>query len=269
MKLPVFDIKGKSIEAWNIDEKSLGVVNNTLLSQAIRVYESNSHQNTSRVKTRGEVVGSTRKIYRQKGTGNARHGARYAPIFVGGGIAHGPKGVRPGNLVLPKKMRAKALGSSLLLKLTSSAVSGLETPDKFDGKSSSAAALLNTAAGHPDKKVLVVTEEKSDALFRGMKNLQQVLLKRASIVNAYDLVYFDHVLITKSGLDALIARATMKKTESADKKVKQASESVIPSAKVTAKPAKKDLKTVKKDETTKKAKAAAPKTAKKTSGGTK
>ncbi len=231
MKLPVFDIKGKSLESWNVDDKSLGKVNESLLAQAIRVYESNSHQKTSKVKTRGEVVGSTRKIYRQKGTGNARHGARYAPIFVGGGIAHGPTGVRPLNLVLPKKMRARALGSSLLLKLNASLVSGLEGISKFDGKVSSAAQLLSAAAGHPQKKVLVVTAVKEDLLFRGLKNLQGVTLKRAGIVNAYDLLYFDHVVTTKDALDALLARATMKKLAPAPVKKSPAKKVVKKAAK--------------------------------------
>lgn len=213
MKLPVFDIKGKALESWTFDEKALGAVNEKLLAQALRIYESNSHQKTSKVKTRGEVVGSTRKIYRQKGTGNARHGARYAPIFVGGGVAHGPTGVRPDNLVLPKKMRARALASSLLLKLQSSLVSGIDSITKVDGKTSVLAGLLRTIAGHPNKRVLVVTEEKADSLYRGLKNIQAVEMKRASLVNAYDLVYFDHLVVTKDALDSLVSRATMKKSE--------------------------------------------------------
>ncbi|MBI1872200.1 50S ribosomal protein L4, partial [Candidatus Collierbacteria bacterium] len=70
-------------------------VNEALLSQVIHVYRANTHQNTSKVKTRGEVNRTTKKVYRQKGTGNARHGARSAPIYVGGGVAHGPSGVSP------------------------------------------------------------------------------------------------------------------------------------------------------------------------------
>lgn len=211
MKLPVFDLKGAKLEAWNFDEKSLGSVNEVLLAQALRVYESNSHQKTSKVKTRGEVNGTTKKIYRQKGTGNARHGARYAPIFVGGGIAFGPTGVRPNNLILPKKMRARALATSLLLKLQSSLVSGLDSVTKVEGKTSKLAELLNTIAGHPKNRVLVVTEDKADSLYRGLKNIQAVTMKRAALVNAYDLVYFDHLVVTKDALDSLVSRAMMKK----------------------------------------------------------
>jgi large subunit ribosomal protein L4 len=90
-------------------------VNLDLLAQAVRVYQDRSHPGLSKVKTRGEVRASTAKIWRQKGTGKARHGSISAPIFVGGGIAHGPKGIKR-ELVLSKKMARKALLSALSLK---------------------------------------------------------------------------------------------------------------------------------------------------------
>src|SRR5207248_616028 len=82
-------------------------VNKKLLAQAVRVYLANKRQGNASTKTRGEVEGSTRKIYRQKGTGNARHGSIRAPIFVKGGIVHGPR-PRDFSLGLSKKMRRKA-----------------------------------------------------------------------------------------------------------------------------------------------------------------
>src|SRR4030043_754050 len=93
-------------------------VNLSLLSQAIRVYGDRKHPGLNRAKTRSEVRGSTRKIYRQKGTGFARHGAKSAPIFVGGGIAHGPKGIKR-ILTLPSKMKKQALGLAFSSKLES------------------------------------------------------------------------------------------------------------------------------------------------------
>jgi large subunit ribosomal protein L4 len=92
-----------------------GKENVVLLAQAIRVYENRSHKGLSKTKTRGEISASTRKIYRQKGTGRARHGAVSAPIFVGGGKAHGPDG-RKRKLMLPKKMAKRALSTAFLLK---------------------------------------------------------------------------------------------------------------------------------------------------------
>lgn len=209
MNINVFDLTGKKLKAWDIDEKVLGMDSPALLAQALRVYESNDHQKTHKVKTRGEVVGSTKKIYRQKGTGNARHGAKYAPIFVGGGIAHGPTGVRPDNMVLPKRMRRKALSVALRAKLTDSELSGFTGYESADGKTTTAAKFLAAVANHPKTSVLIVTEVKADELYRMVENLQGVTMKRASLVNAYDLISHDHVVITKKALDSIIERTAL------------------------------------------------------------
>lgn len=211
MKLPVYDSTGKKLDNWTIRE-SLGEINQILLAQAIRIYQSNSHQGGSKVKTRGEVVGSTRKIYRQKGTGNARHGARYAPIFVGGGIAHGPKGLRAANLVLPKQMRKAALRSALAVKLGESSMAGLSGASKLTGKTATVTSLLNTIAGHPKHKTLVVTNNRLDGFYRAAHNLQGVSFKRAGLVSAYDLVAADFIVITKPALTTLVARAITAKS---------------------------------------------------------
>lgn len=207
MQIPVYDMTGKKIESgWTLDAKLFGAENVALLAQATRVYEGNAHQKTHKVKTRGEVDGSTRKIYRQKGTGNARHGARYAPIFVGGGIAHGPSGVRPENLVLPRGMRRRAFAVALAEKLEGKAVSGVTGVGHADGKTSSAARLLSAVANHPKAKVLVITAGRADLLYRSVVNLQGATMKRASLVNAYDVVSADHVVATKKALDEIVAR---------------------------------------------------------------
>ncbi len=207
MNIPVYDLKGKSIEAWKIEDGVFGKGNTALLSQAVRIYTSNSHQKTSRVKTRGEVQGSTRKIYRQKGTGNARHGAKYAPIFVGGGIAHGPKGVQPENMILPKTMRRRALAAAMAAKLQDSAISGLSGVKTFAGKTATIVKLLATIATHPKNSVLIVTAGKASPLYLSIGNLQGVSMKRASLVNAYDLVACDHLILTKKALSTITERS--------------------------------------------------------------
>jgi large subunit ribosomal protein L4 len=207
MNIKVFDINGKELKPWTIEESSFGKANTAILSQALRVYTSNSHQKTSKVKTRGEVQGSTRKIYRQKGTGNARHGAKYAPIFVGGGIAHGPKGVRPENMILPKNMRRRALAAAMQVKLSAGSISGLSGVKDFAGKTSSAVKLLSIAATHPKNSVLVVTDGKASPLYLSISNLQGVTMKRAALVNAYDLIAANHLIVTKKALSTITTRA--------------------------------------------------------------
>jgi len=209
MKINVFNFSGDALKPWDFSEKVLGNLNPKLLAQALRIYSSNSHQKTHKVKSRGEVDGSTRKIYRQKGTGNARHGAKYAPIFVGGGIAHGPTGDRPENLILPKKMKRKALASALLLKMNQSELHGFAGTNLVSGKTSAASKFLTTVAHHPQSSVLLVTQAASPKLLQMVGNLQGVTLKRANLVNAYDLISHDKVVLTKKALDSIVARSSL------------------------------------------------------------
>lgn len=203
----VYTPDGKTAEPWKVEEKSFGTASPAILAQALRIYTSNSHQKTHKVLTRGEVDGSTRKIYRQKGTGNARHGAKYAPIFVGGGIAHGPTGVRPENMVLPKAMRRRALAAAMEQKLREAAVSGLTNLKGMTTKTSTVARLLAAATKHPANSVLVVTDGRATTLYQSVSNLQGVTMKRAALVNAFDLVASDHLLLTKKALATITARA--------------------------------------------------------------
>ena len=94
LKADLYNFDGKKKEAFGLPKVYEVKPNLKLLTQAVHVYEDRSHKGLARAKTRSEVAISTRKIYRQKGTGGARHGARSAPIFVGGGAAHGPKGIK-------------------------------------------------------------------------------------------------------------------------------------------------------------------------------
>jgi len=117
LKVEVIDTVGKVVETMELPKELFGAkINSVLMAQAVRVYLANQRLGTASTKTRGEVDGSTRKIYRQKGTGRARHGGIRAPIFVKGGIAHGPK-PRDYSLLLSKNMRIAALRSALSAKV--------------------------------------------------------------------------------------------------------------------------------------------------------
>ncbi len=108
--IPVYSLSGRSLaRKIELNPEVFGIKpNEKLVAQAVRVYLARQRSAFPKTKTRGEVQGSRRKIWAQKGTGRARHGDRYAPIFVGGGIAHGPRGNRDWNLRLPKKMKKLA-----------------------------------------------------------------------------------------------------------------------------------------------------------------
>lgn len=211
--------------------------NNKLLAQAIRVYMSNKRQGSSKVKTRSEVVGSRRKIWKQKGTGNARHGAKSAPIFVGGGVAHGPTGLENWSRKLPKSMKKKALVSALSLQSDNIFVAS--TLGELNGKTKSAATLL-ADTNLSGKKVLVVTNGDNMLVRRSFNNIQKVEVIDDALVNALDIASADAIIISQESVKALESRLV----EAEEKKEK-----------VEAKPAAKT--------TTAKAKKAAP--AKKTS----
>src|SRR3954451_14979326 len=117
IEVPIYNQSGQEVEKFQVDEAKLGgEVRTNLLKQALVMYHANKRQGTSRTLARGEVEGSTRKIYRQKGTGNARQGSIRQPVRVGGGHA---KNKRPKDWrqALPKKARRLARDSALLARL--------------------------------------------------------------------------------------------------------------------------------------------------------
>ncbi len=111
--VPVYSLSGRlSTKKVALNPEVFGInPNEKLIAQAVRVYLARRRNAFPKTKTRGEIKGSRRKIWAQKGTGRARHGDRYAPIFVGGGIAHGPHGKQNFNLRLSKKMKRLAIWS--------------------------------------------------------------------------------------------------------------------------------------------------------------
>ena len=126
LKVTVVGIDGASKGSMTLPEAVFGAKpNKALIAQAVRVYLANQRQGNAATKTRGEVIGTTKKIYRQKGTGRARHGAAKAPIFVGGGVAHGPH-PHDFSMEFPKKMKQKALISALSEKTQAGSIKVVE-----------------------------------------------------------------------------------------------------------------------------------------------
>lgn len=191
------------------------VVNKDLLAQAIRVYLSNKRQGTSRVKTRSEVTGSRRKIWKQKGTGNARHGAKSAPIFVGGGVAHGPKGVENWDRDLSKKMKKKALITALSAQAENIVVA--DNFSEINGKTKNAAKFLNTI-NVTGKKVLLILDADSKDVMIAFNNIPKVEVMQDALVNALDIAAADSIVMTKTALKNIEARLEVKPKKEASKK---------------------------------------------------
>ena len=172
------------------------------MAQAVRVYEDRRHLGLAKAKTRAEIDRTKKKWYKQKGTGGARHGARSAPIFVGGGVAHGPKGVKR-TLVIPVKMKRKALAVALSLKAKEAAVVLVDGLDTLK-KAKDAQNLLNKIVKNEvkDKKVRKFTFVVSDEAWgvaKVLANIKNTLVVPFNSLNAYR-VFFGGLLIFDKGI---------------------------------------------------------------------
>jgi len=170
-------------------------VNKPLIAQYVRVYLSNQRRGTASAKTRGEVSGGGRKPWRQKGTGRARHGSIRSPIWVGGGVAHGPK-PRNWGLKMPSKMRRKALLSALSLAEDEKRIHLLNTPafDKISTKK------MNQFLESKDIKgsTLMVLDnfksKQSKNIFLSVRNLKGVILRKVQDINPYEVLRAKHIV---------------------------------------------------------------------------
>lgn len=202
--MDMYDIQGKVIGKTDLPKEIFNTpVNNNLMAQAIRVYLTNQRQGTSSTKTRGEVQGSTRKIYRQKGTGRARHGSIRAPLFVHGGVAFGPK-PRDFSLKFPKKMRQKALFSALTVKAQTGEVKIVKGLEDIQQKTKVMASILEKL-GYIEKgrKVLIIIPKHLENVYKASRNIQGVQITPASQINTYEVLNTKALMITESSIDAL------------------------------------------------------------------
>jgi len=201
MSVPVYSLLGKATGSMILPKEIFGVtVNKALLAQAMRVYTNNQKTHPGSTKTRGEVKGSTAKIYRQKGTGRARHGGIRAPIFVGGGIVFGPK-PRKVTLDLPKKMKKAALVSALSSKMADKNISGVSGLEKMTGKTKEAFGMMSKI--NSGKSTLIIIGENQDIVVRAVRNLPKVMVLPASQINAYEVLKHHSLLITKEAISKL------------------------------------------------------------------
>ncbi len=199
LNLSVFGLDGAKKGTVALPKEVFGAkINEPLMAQAVRVYLVNQRQGTQSTKTRGEVRGSTRKIYRQKGTGRARHGAITAPIFVGGGIAFGP---RPRNfeLKLSKNMKKKALFSALTTKAKADRVYVVDFAD-LSGKTKQVYSLFKTLKMLKKTnldKVLLITEKDGA---RASRNIAGLKTEPVNVINTYGILNSNYVVFEKNAL---------------------------------------------------------------------
>lgn len=202
--VPVYGLTGKKKGTTTLPKEIFGAkVNPVLMAQAIRVYLVNQRQGTASTKTRGEVNKTTAKWYRQKGTGRARHGAKSAPIFVGGGIAFGPR-PRHFELKISKQMRRKALFSALSEKLANNQVFVVDV-DAASGKTKEIFNMFKTLnlLGKVKSKMLFVRGEEGEAA-RAARNIDGLNIEPAQNLNAYEVLNSNSLVFAKDAIAKLI-----------------------------------------------------------------
>jgi len=200
--LVIYNIEGKEEKTVQLPKEIFSVsANPKLLAQAVRVFLVNQRQGNVSVKTRGEVIGSTRKIYRQKGTGKARHGAIKAPIFVGGGVAHGPK-QKNYNLKFNKKEKKLALFAALSIKLKEKKVFGLD--DKaltIKPKTKIFVNFLEHLKLLDKNNLIVLPKMEKNNLILAMRNIPGVSFVDVRSLNPYLVLKSNNLVFVEKALE--------------------------------------------------------------------
>lgn len=206
MNLAVYDITGNKVGSYEIDPAELApAVNKQLLHDAVVMYQANQRQGTFRTKNRGEVAGSTKKLYKQKGTGNARAGARRSGTRRGGGHIFA-KRPRDFGWRMPKKALRAATRMALAARLADDEVklvSGLE----LGSPKTAVVARLLKSLGVAEQTVLVAPAKHDDMLWKSARNIDGVSVAPVADLNAWSLLQPRAVVMTTAAIDAFRASA--------------------------------------------------------------
>lgn len=202
MKTKVYNMSGQEVGQVELPATVFEAnINRDLMHQALVRQMANARRGTHKAKGRSEVSYSTAKIYRQKGTGNARHGSRRAPIFVGGGVAHGPL-PRKYTKRMPRRMRRAALRSALSVKAANGDIIILDEVTMSAPKTRDMVAFVNNVAlGHT---ALLLLSEADVNLEKSARNLVDVKTLPAGYLNVRDLLGYEKILMPLASLDMVM-----------------------------------------------------------------
>ncbi|MCD4825392.1 MAG: 50S ribosomal protein L4 [Phycisphaerae bacterium] len=201
LEVPVYNCDGKKIDTMKIDEKIFGDrVNVDLVKQAVVAYHANLRQGSAKTKTRAEIKGTTQKMYRQKGTGNARHGNKKAPILRGGGHTFA-KQPRNFGKKLPQKMRKAALASAILAKLVGQdlyVLDGLKVDEPKTARMSEVMKNLEI-----NRSCLLTLAERDSNIYLSSRNLSDLTVRITEELNAYEVVTRQKMVVTSEAMKQL------------------------------------------------------------------
>ena len=205
MKLNLLNLEGAKSETIDISDKIMNLkFNHKLVKYVIDWQLNHQKPRTAKTKQRNEIRGSTKKIYAQKGTGQARHASKKAPLFVGGGQAHGPKGAVYKIKKINKKVRKLALAQTLAKKNADKQLHILSDVTKEVKKTKDFNKFLNN---NKLSNVLIVSDKNSEKNFvRSARNIKNIKVIRDEGTNIYDLLKFTNVIITSTSMKKIETR---------------------------------------------------------------
>jgi large subunit ribosomal protein L4 len=211
-KAETYTAKGVKVEGMALPKEFSEKENDFLVAQAVRVYEENGHIGMRNTKTRAEINKTKKKWYKQKGTGGARHGAKSAPIFVGGGVAHGPRALRR-YVSISDRLAKKALLVTFSMKAKAGEIVLVTGLSKI-AKTKEAATLFNKIAGK--KKGTLVVSDGNVAVTKFFKNLEGINVEQYKNMNAYKVIFGGIILLDNEIFD--VKKTDVVKAEKAEVK---------------------------------------------------
>jgi len=201
MEVPVYNMSGEEVSNVELPADIFEAkINRDLMHQALVRQMANKRLGTHKAKGRSEVNRSTRKIYRQKGTGNARHGSRRAPIFVGGGVAHGPL-PRKYEKKMPRKMRRAALRSALSVKASNGDIVVLDEISMDVPKTKDIVAVMGRLG--ISESTLLLLADRNENVELSARNLPDTKALRATYLNIRDLLGYNKIVMPLAALDVI------------------------------------------------------------------
>ena len=205
MKLEKLDLTGKKLEITISDKIVNAKINNKLISSVLYKTNANYKGRKAKTKQKNEIVGSTSKIYAQKGTGNARHASKKAPIFVGGGIAHGPKGESKYKKRKLNKSEKKLSIASLITKKNK--LNDLIIFDDFNKEIKKTKEMNNLLVKFEAKNSIIIADKKSKHnILKSVRNIPNVKITDVNHFSAYDLAKFKKIIFTETSIKELEKR---------------------------------------------------------------
>ena len=212
ISLPIFDKTGKEVGVYSVDPSAIAHhVSAQLLHDAVVMYRSNLRQGSAKSKTRAEVQGHKKKMYRQKGTGNARAGSLRSGVRRGGGHIFAKK-PRDWSYRLPRKALQVATRMAVASKITDEQITLIDALSASAPKTKEAAAILRSLS--IQGTVLVAVESYNVELYKSFRNIEGVRILPVSEINAYEVLRPKRLLMTKAALDTFVASVPEKAPKS-------------------------------------------------------